>query len=273
MKFGICNETFGDWELDKACAAARSIGYTGIEIAPFTLGNDIRKLSAQQRTEIRTTVEQNDLHVIGLHWLLAKTPEHAYHLTSPEAEVRRRTAAYLGDLARLCGELGGQVMVLGSPQQRNRLPGVSHHQAMEYAAEVLRQVMPVCESSGTMIAVEPLGPAEGNFLLTAVEGNQLIEMVDSPCCKLHLDVKAMASESEPTAEVIRVNQKHLVHFHANDPNLLGPGMGQVDFVPILAALRDIGYDRWVSVEVFDYRPGAQVIAETSIRNLQAALGQ
>ena len=59
-----------------------------------------------------------------------------------------------------------------------------------------------------------------------------------------------------------------MHFHANDPNLLGPGMGEVDFVPIFQALKDIGYDGWISVEVFDYSPGAEAICEQSLAYLR-----
>ena len=159
-------------------------------------------------------------------------------------------------------------MVFGSPLQRNLLPGVSHDQAMHYAAEVFQAAMPVFEDLDVTLAVEPLGPADGNFLLTAAAGRQLCEMVGSPHCRLHLDVKAMSSEGRPVADIVRENAPLMVHFHANDPNKLGPGMGDVDFRPIFETLGQIDYQGWVSVEVFDYTPGPEYLARESINYMQ-----
>ncbi|MEX2187804.1 MAG: sugar phosphate isomerase/epimerase family protein [Pirellulales bacterium] len=269
MKFAICNETFQDWPHDRAFAFARQCGYTGIEIAPFTLAADAAQVSVAQRTEIRSLAEKNELQVIGLHWLLAKT--EGYHLTSPDPAVRGRTAEYLRELARLCGDLGGKILVFGSPQQRNLAPGMSHERGIELAAEVFRAAMPELEARGVTLAVEPLGPAEGNFLLTAASGVELIDRVASPNCRLHLDCKAMSSEPTPIPDLIRQFAPQLAHFHANDPNRQGPGFGELDFAPIFAALAEVGYDGWVSVEVFDYAPGIERLARESIDYMRRIL--
>ena len=183
---------------------------------------------------------------------------------------RDATAEYLRVLAELCDDLGGSVLVLGSPQQRNRLSGVSSEQATDHAAEVLRTVMPRLEDLGVTLALEPLGPAEGDFLNTAAEAVALMGRVDSPSCRLHLDVKAMASEPTPIPKLVQYHACDTAHFHANDPNLLGPGMGDVDFLPIANALKQTGYDGWVSVEVFRYEPSPEGIARTSYANLVEA---
>jgi sugar phosphate isomerase/epimerase len=269
MRFAICNETFQDWPHERAFATARECGYTGIEIAPFTLAADAYAITPRQRDEIRRLAERHHLAVVGLHWLLAKT--EGYHLTSPDAAVRRRTADYLGELARLCRDLGGRILVFGSPQQRNLLPGVERAKAMDYAAEVFRAAMPVIADCGVTLAVEPLGPAEGDFLNTAAEAMELIGRIDSPHCRLHLDCKAMSSEAAPVADVIRQFAPDMVHFHANDPNRQGPGFGDLDFVPIFEALLDVGYDGWVSVEVFDYTPGVERLARESIEYMRDCL--
>ncbi len=266
MKFAICNETFQDWPFDRAFRFARDCGYTGIEFAPFTMQKNAHDISPTQRESVRRLAEGAGLEVVGLHWLLAFT--HGYYLTSPDSEVRRTTAEYLGELAKLCQDLGGKVLVLGSPKQRNLLPGVSHAQGVQFAADVLRQAAESFVARDVLLAVEPLGPEEGDFLNTADLAVELIDLVDCPNVGLHLDVKAMSAEPTPIVEIIRKHAARTFHFHANDANRRGPGMGDIDFVPILETLRDVNYPGWVSVEVFDYTPGIESLARDSIQYLQ-----
>ncbi|GIW97795.1 MAG: tagatose 3-epimerase [Pirellulaceae bacterium] len=271
MKFALCNEMFEQMPWPQALEISASLGYTGWELAPFTLGDAPTALSAQRRAEIREAIHSAGLEVVGLHWLLAKTS--GFHLTTRDGETRRRTSEYLADLARLCRDLDGHVMVLGSPQQRNFPADMTHDEAQHNARQVIEAIVPTLEACQVVLALEPLGPSEGNFWNHAADAVELIEQIQSPWVQLHLDCKAMSSEGEPLDEIIRRNAKYLAHFHANDPNLLGPGMGELDIVPVFRALQEIGYDRWVSVEVFDYAPGVVEIARQSMANMQAALQQ
>jgi sugar phosphate isomerase/epimerase len=270
-RFAICNETFRDWPFDKAFAFSAECGYEGVEIAPFTISNDVTDIPPQRRKQLRRDAEKAGVQIIGLHWLLAKTK--GFHLTSPEAEVRRRTTQYLGALAEFCADLGGKLLIFGSPQQRNLLPGVSPEQAMQHAAEVLRDALPALEKTGTVLAFEPLSPRTTTFVSTAADAVQLVKRVDSPRCRIILDCNAMSTESKPVPELIRENRQWLAHFHANDPNRQGPGFGKLDFVPIFRALREIDYSGWVSVEVFDYSPGPERLARESIQYMRKCLGQ
>ena len=279
MKYAFCNEMCGDQPFPEAFAMMRSLGYTGVEFAPITLlpptdQFDVRNVPAARVAEAKQQAADAGLAVVGLHWLLAKTS--GFHLTSPEASVRDATAEYIKSLAQLCGDLGGTIMVLGSPLQRKLLPGVGYDDAEKYAAEVLRGAMPACADQGVTIALEPLGPSETNFMMTAKSGIALAKLVDSPHCKLLLDVKAMSSESNPYETIIHDSSDWLVHFHVNDPNLLGPGMGEVKYDRILPALAEINYQGWLSLEVFKYEPSAEEIAKQSIeylRSVEKAMAQ
>jgi len=270
IRLGICNELFEGWDLADICRTVKRLGYDGLEIAPFTLAPLVTDLGTDRRREIRRTIEDAGLETIGLHWLLAKT--EGFYLTSPDAETRRKTGDYLVALAEAARDLGGSLLVLGSPKQRDLLPGVSYDEAERYALEVFHRVMPEIGSMGIDLCIEPLAPSETNFLNSCAQAEALIQKVDHPHFKLHMDVKAQSGETDATVpELIRRHARDAGHFHAQDVNLKGPGMGDVDFGPILKALVESGYDRWVSVEVFDFSPGAEETARQSIACLRREL--
>lgn len=274
MRHAICNETFAPaggvtwapWTFDDQCRCAAQLGYHGIELAPFTFNRDARRITAADRAAIRQTAAAHGLEIVGLHWLLALT--EGFHLTSPDRAVRDATARYTEALIDLCADVGGKLMIWGSPKQRNLADGVTFEQGLEFAAGVFRAVMPRAASRGVTILIEPLGRPDTNFLVTAAEGRRLIEMVAHPNFALHLDVKAMCDEGRPIPDIICESRAHVRHFHANDPNLRGPNTSGLDHRPFAAALREIGYDGWVSIEVFKYDPDPQTIARQAIEYLK-----
>jgi len=283
MKYAICNELFvhGNptlkeltasrfWTLAEAAQCAAALGYRGLEIAPFTLGPDPVALPARDRQRLRQEVESTGLHVVGLHWLLAGT--QGLHLTDPDPAVRRRTAEHVTRLVDLCADLGGSIMVWGSPFQRSLRPGVTPARADAHAIEVWESVLPLCKARGVTIALEPLTPAETDFVTTAEQARRLIRRVNHTNFRLHLDTKAMSSEGTPIPQIVRDAADVLVHFHANDPNLRGPGDGDLDHGPIAAALHELGYRGWVSVEVFDFRPDPATIGRRAIDYLTRTYG-
>lgn len=270
FKYAICNETFEGWEHDRVCASVAALGYTGLEIAPFTLAPLITDVSAAKRTELRHQAETAGVRIIGLHWLLAKT--QGFHLTSPDDAVRKRTGLYLAELARAAADLGGDILVLGSPFQRNLAEGMSKEEGDTLTADTLSYCLPALEDARVFLCVEPLTTSETNYLTTAAEGVRLIERLRHPFVKLHLDVKAMSAEGTPVPDIIRANREHLHHFHANDPNKRGPGFGDVKFPPIFQSLKDANYTGWVSVEVFDYAPDPETIARESLRYMRECEG-
>jgi len=271
MKFGLCQELFfGDRPFEAQCRTIAELGYHGVEIAPFTLTSRVTDITADVRRALRESVERHGLEVIGLHWLLART--EGFHLTTRDRDVRRATSDYFVELAHFCADLGGKILVLGSPQQRNLEPGVTPSEALDHAEEVLRGALPACDERGVTIAFEPLTKKETDFINTCAEACSLIDRIGHPHLKLHQDVKAMlGAESESVPATIAKYAEKTVHFHANDVNLLGPGMGETDFVPIFEALLESGYEGYVSVEVFDYSPGPDTIARVSIETMRAAL--
>ena len=268
MKFAICNEIYPGWKIEDVFAHAARTGYQGVEISPFTLAENVNQISAAERTRIRELAARAGVEIVGLHWLLVK-PE-GLHLTAPDAALRAQTARYFCDLVDACADLGGRIMVVGSPKQRSVLPGVSPQQAWDWATAALADPVKRAEDRGVTLCLEPLSPAETNFINTAAEALRFVEAFRSPNFQIILDVKAMCAESKPIPQIIHESRGRFAHFHANDRNLKGPGFGDVEFAPIAAALKEAGYGGWVSVEVFKFEEGPDVIATQSLACLRRA---
>lgn len=266
IKFGICNEIFKDWPLEKGFEYAAKVGYDAIEIAPFTIAKHVTDISAAQRQQIKDFAARHKIAISGIHWVLVQT--EGMHVTHPDAAVRKHTSNYFGELAKFCADIGGKTIVVGSPKQRNIMEGVSLQQAWDYATEVFREPVMRAEQHGVTICFEPLAPSETNFINTAAEAVQFVRQLNTPHFKIVLDVKAMSSEAKTIPQIIRESWPHFAYFHANDKNLKGPGFGDVDFKPIAAALKEVGYKGVVSVEVFNFDEGPEVIATKSLEYLR-----
>lgn len=265
MRFGICHEMFGDLPFESVCRTAAELGYEGVEVAPFVLADNVNQIDATGRKAIEQAAADAGVAIIGTHWLLVK-PE-GLHMTTPDDALRNRTRDYFVDLVHFTGDIGGEIMVCGSPKQRNVID--TYEASFDRLVDVFGPVAEAAGERGVTFCFEPLGPPENEFIQTAAEAIKLIERVAHPNFQLILDVKAMcAGESDPMEDVVRASREHVRHFHANDANLLGPGMGETDHTQVAAALKETDYQGWVDVEVFKFELGGPEIARQSMLGLQ-----
>jgi len=277
MKFAICNEIFwtedkDKWTVRRQFEAAKQMGFDGIEISPFTLNFDARQITDKQKQEVVDCSAEFGVEVAGIHWLLSNT--EGYHVTDPDPEVRERTAAYMEDLVRLGVELGGSMMVVGSPVQRAVKEGVSYEQAWGWFSDCMRRCGEVALDADFKVSIEPLAVAtQNNFILRAMEARKMAAEINLPTVGVILDTySGSQEETDLPAEIIRTKE-YLYHYHCNDLNKRAPGWGDTDFVPIMKSLLEIDYQRFCSIEVFDFELDAYEHCEKGLATLKAALEQ
>jgi sugar phosphate isomerase/epimerase len=271
MKFAICNEIFQDFPLEEQFATAARLGYDAVEIAPFTLEKHVTDITLAQREQIIALGEQYGLEIAGIHWVLVG-PD-GLHITSPDPAVRERTVQYLRDLVRFGCDIGGRVMVLGSPKQRDILPGVDPEDARTWFAHAIAEAAQVPGAGSLQICIEPLLSDSTNMITTAAEAREMADRIGLPNVGVILDVNSMSHEESDLPAAIRATKGYVRHFHANDPCQRGPGWGDVDFVPLFRALLDIDYAGYASVEVFDMSLDPIEHAEKSLAYLRSTLAQ
>jgi sugar phosphate isomerase/epimerase len=253
MKYSVCNELFGDMVLSDAASIIRAGGYTGIEFAPYTIFGDFSpgNIKAGIRAT-RVALDGAGLAFVGFHWLLAK-PD-GLHLASPDSAVRSRTVEHLTRLIDAAGELGGGVLVFGSPRQRGSLPGVGKAEAEAAFAAALREVAPRAEAAGCAILVESLSPEQTDVVNSLADAVRLADSVGSPAVSSMFDFRNVSSESERWDTLLERHYGHIRHVHANEIDGRAPGTGKSDYLPAFKTLLRHRYQGWVSVEIFETPP-------------------
>jgi D-psicose/D-tagatose/L-ribulose 3-epimerase len=275
MKLALCNEVLAGLSLERQCEVAAALGYDGLEIAPFTLAEAPERISAAEAARIRRVVESAGLVVTGLHWLLVKPT--GLSLTDPSASVRARTLDVVARLIALCAELGGSVLVHGSPKQRAIAVGESHATARARLSAFLADAARIAEAHGVVYCIEPLSPSETELVNTVAQAAEIVREIDRPALRTMIDCSAAgASETQSVPDLIDtwLPTGLVAHIQVNDPNRRAPGQGEMRFAPIFAALKKNGYDATVSVEPFDYVPdgaGAAAFAAGYLRGIRESL--
>jgi D-psicose/D-tagatose/L-ribulose 3-epimerase len=269
MRLSLCNEVVRELDFAAQCALARGLGYDGLELAPFTLSDEPHRMSAARRSELRRIASDCGLAITGLHWLLL-TPDRL-SITSPDAAVRSRTIDVMRGLIGLCADLGGAVLVHGSPKQRAISRGETRETAQERAAEAFAAIAEDARQAGVIYCIEPLARSETEVVNTVEEGASIVRRVGNPALRTMIDTcAASGSEATPIAELIErfLPGGQIAHIHLNDPNRRAPGQGELRFGPILEALARHRYAGVCGIEPFVYEPDGPTTAARAIGYLQ-----
>lgn len=265
----MCNESMAKLRWAEQCRIIGQAGYEGVEIAAFTLVEEgVHEISPAGRKEMVSTMKDADLECVGLHWLLAPPPR-GLHFTTPDTVVRLKTVAYFHELIDFCGDLGGSYMIFGSPKQRNTR-GITIEEAKKNFAEGLAAVADHAQHRGVKILIEPLGTRTTDVVNTMAEASELARRVDHPAVQGMFDFNNTPNETEPFDVLIRKHFKRIHHVHVQEQGgkHLGTGNAVNDYVKAFQVLKDLRYDKWISLEVFDFSPGGKTIAEESMATLK-----
>ncbi len=272
FRHSICNEAFQNWAFADVCKAVKKAGYTGIEIAPFTLAEDPAAIPAAKRKEYRDIIASEGLKFVGLHWLMV-SPK-GLHVTTPDAALREKSWKHIYNLIDLCADLGpGGVMIFGSPQQRGTTGGLSVAQATRNFVDGLTGVAPHAAERGVKILMETLPKGQCDVLLTLDEAAALVRQIDHPNIKTMFDTHNAVDELTPHAVLVERHFDLIRHVHVNEMDGKHCGKGDYDFKPVLRVLRRLNYQGWVSLEAFDFSFGGEVIANESLRYLEREIAR
>ncbi len=271
IKISICNELFQGWPIERVFQYAAQLGYDGVEIAPYTLADSVTEIPPKRRRAIRHAAEESGIEIVGLHWLLAK-PE-GLSINHPDEIIRIRTQEYMEALVHFCADIGGKVLVHGSPHQRTVQEGWDLQESWNFAKDTFKVCLKAAQKRNVLYCIEPLAHVNTNFINTVAEAIQLVKEVRHPNFKMIFDCRSASIQEKSASEALlrALDSGYLRHVHVNDANGRGPGFGETEFIPILKNLMKNGYKNYISVEVFDFSPDPMTVASRSIGYLKGIL--
>lgn len=246
MKLAVSNIALPAHDHAALLPEIAALGFSGLEVAPSRVWSDTwHGLEARAVEAYRRAVEAAGLTVTGIHSLFFDQPEMTIF---GDDATRTRTLEFLVHLSAMCRDLGGRVMVFGSPPARRR-GDLAPDKADVLAVDFFNRFHDATEDHGTVMCLEPLGPADTDFCGSMHEILSFREQTQPGALGLQIDARALTAHDEITPGVFARAQDGLVHVHANATDLgeLLPG-DAIDHPAVGRLLAEIGYDGFVSLE-------------------------
>jgi sugar phosphate isomerase/epimerase len=267
MRISLCNEVVRNLPFEAQCVLAASLGYDGLEVAPFTLDAEApHVLPASRRAEIRRAAADAGTTITSLHWLLMAPA--GLSITSADGAIRTRTLDVMERLVALAADLGATLLVHGSPGARH----VAADGDAARAEDAMARAGAWAAQHGVTYCLEPLDSGQTNWCTTVEQAVQIVRRIGNPALRTMLDTcSAGNGESDTIPALLErwMPSGQIAHIHLNDRNRRGPGQGADRFGPVFEALRRTGYPGFAAVEPFDYIPDGPTSAARAIGYLRA----
>lgn len=242
------------WDgLADACERVAALGFDAIEIFPPST-------NAVDAKELQPLLDKHNLALAALG-TGAGMVKHGLTLTNPDAAHRVQAREFVKQIIDKAAEFKASA-IIGSMQGKWG-NGTDKATALGYLGEALNELGEHAAQFDVPLMYEPLNRYETNLCNTVADGVQLLESINTNNVVLLADLFHMNIEEQNIADALREGGKHIGHVHFVDSNRRPTGLGHMDYAPIVAALKDIGYQGYLCAEAFPF-PDSQTAAESTI---------
>lgn len=279
MRLAFSTNAYMKHSFEEAAARIRSIGYEGLELMADVPHAWPAGLLPSTKQEILKSLRSNNLQFSNVNAFMMnaiadyRQPYWYPSFIEPDEGYRRTRIDHTRRALSLCAELGAPHITTepGGPLA----PGQSRAEAMDLFVEVLKPLAAHAESVGVGLLIEP---EPGLLIETTEQFVEVAERVNSPAIGLNFDVGHAYCMSEDIPAQIKKLAPHIRHFHLEDiaptrvHHHLVPGKGAIDFAEVIAAIKGIGYDGWLTVELYPNVDDPDAAAREALRVLAPLIG-
>jgi sugar phosphate isomerase/epimerase len=242
--------------LAAACRTAAELGFDAVEIFPESADSVPVKALAQVLAD----------HGLGLAAVGtgAGWVKHKLHLCHADAGVRAEAQAFIAGIIDVAGQCAAPA-IIGSMQGRCE-GDVSRDEALDHLASALDVLGARAAGQGQVLLYEPLNRYETNLFNRQEDAAAWLDARGLLSVRLLCDLFHMNIEEADVAAALVAVGRRVGHVHWADSNRQAMGLGHTDAAPVVAALRRIGYEGFLSAEVFPL-PTAMDAARQTIASL------
>lgn len=247
MKISISNIAWDASENDAVAGLLQRYG-VGVDLAPSKIWTDPLTATTDQIAAVRRWWAERAIPIVGAQSLHFGHPE--LQLFKDES-TRQQMFDFTARMIALCGQLGATAIVFGSPHNRQR-GSMPMDEALSIATDFFSRLGDVAAAHNTYLCLEPNAVDYGcDFITTAAEGAQLVQRVNHPSFRLHLDAGNMVMMGEDSIAALKEHGTLLQHFHLSEPQLAPVGVkaSTVPYSAIFQTLEQLKYQHWVAIEM------------------------
>jgi sugar phosphate isomerase/epimerase len=275
MQLAFSTNAYLKFSFAEAVRRLSAMGYRGIEIMADVPHAWPACLLDEQKEAIRRALAEHRLGISNMNAFMMNAisdPRQRYWHPSwiePDRHYRQIRIDHTCRALSLARELGARCITTepGGPVE----PGASWSAALRLFVEMLKPAIEQAEKENVLLLIEP---EPGLLIEKADQFLELMQHIDSPAVGLNFDIGHAYCVGDEPAPTIRRLAKYIRHFHLEDiaatrvHHHLIPGEGAIDFPSTLAAIRDIGYDAWITIELYPYTLDPDAAARTALQRIQ-----
>jgi D-psicose/D-tagatose/L-ribulose 3-epimerase len=237
----------------------RAWGFDGIEFPLF-------RPEGFASSAVRRSLESR-----GLECTTALALVPGLSLISEDAAVRARTVAHVEHIIKAAAETGSRLLAGPIYSPVGEFPGRRRtNDEWKRAVEAYQRLGPTLLANGVTMVVEALNRFETSFLNTVADAVALCANVAHPNVRTLVDTFHANIEEKDVGGAIRLATPYLEHVHISENDRGTPGTGHVDWPAVFAALAEIRYDGWLTIEGFGFSLGDLSVAASIWRDIEVS---
>ena len=247
MKFSMCTAVYGMHDLHDTINRAAKIGFDAVEL---TAALHLPVESTQERRrEVKGWIRDAGLECSALHYIF----DGSVKLATADRELNAKCADYLCKV--VAADMDAKTVIVGSGGATRHLDDTTDRiEATKCMADVIHRAGEYAAGKDVYLAVEAINRYETNLLNTMQEATEFAQLVDHPRVRTMADTYHLNIEESNPVEAVKKYGWALQNLHLADSNRHAPGTGHFDFKAVANALKEIGFNKYCSFEVFGLYP-------------------